>query len=256
VKELRVDERFSAALRAELISQVQNTRSTRARRRTKVWLGLGALAGAGLLGGVGAAAAGLFTLPGGEQVTALTAPVTETHTGTATVELGAAPKGATGIDIELTCLSPGHFEFADGTTSTCTTVDVGTPQAWTGTTFPLAPGQESVTIRTGPETRWQLTAKYVNQETTDWGQNARGDTYGVGNANGMPDLIAVIATNGRSGYAYRTDLEEANGTAASKTFKSPEEALAWQEARRGETFSVPVYEANGETIIGEFVING
>lgn len=253
MNELHVDERFSNALRGELVSRVRETPSVRARKRTRVWIGAGGVAVAGLLGGVGAAAAGLFTLPGGDQVTALTPPVTEIHTGPATVELGAAPQGVTGIEVELTCLSPGRFEF-HGARGTCASADVGTPQAWVGSTIPFTPGRESVTVKTGPQTRWQLTAKYVNQETTAWGRNAEGDTYGVENANGTPDLIAVIATNGRSGYAHRTDLDEINGTAASKTFKSPEEALEWQEAQRGKILSVPVYEADGKTVIGEFVI--
>jgi len=254
MNELRVDDRFSNALRAELVSRVQKASPARARRRTRLWLGAGALAGAGLLGGMGAAAAGLFVTPGAQQVTTLAAPVTETHSGTATVVLGAAPEGTTGIAMELTCLTPGRFEYEDGASGTCTAADIGTPQAWSGYTVSVVPGKESVTIRTDAENRWRLTARYVNQKTTAWGSNAKGDTYGVQNENGTPDLIAVIATNGNSGYAYKTDLEEADGTAAMKTFKSPQDALDWQKARSGKSFPVPVYKVDGKTVIGEFVI--
>lgn len=166
MNELRVDDRFSEALEAELVSRVQKASPSRTRKRTRMWLGAGVLAGAGILGGVGATAARLFVAPGSQKVMPLSTAVTETHEGTATVEPGDPPEGSTGIQMELNCLTPG--------------------------------------------------------------------------------LIAVIATNGTRGYVYRTELEDADGTAAMKTFKSPEEALAWQEARRGKTFSVPVYDSTGK----------
>lgn len=174
------------------------------------------------------------------------------------MELGPAPEGTTGIAMELTCLTPGRFELgAGGASLSCTAADVNAAAITRPTTWGVLdrlPGQNSLTIRTEPENRWRLTAKYVNQETTAWGHNVEGDTYGVQNENGTPDLVAVMATNGRSGYAYRTDLEEADGTAAGKTFKSPQDALDWQEARQGKSFSVPVYDIDGKTVIGEFVI--
>lgn len=111
MKELRADDKFSNAVRAELVARVQKTSAARTRKRARLWLGAGVLAGTGLLGGIGAAAAGLFVLPGGQQVTPLASPVAGTYTGTATVDLGAAPEGTTGITMELTCLSPGRFEI-------------------------------------------------------------------------------------------------------------------------------------------------
>ncbi|MFW0773661.1 hypothetical protein ACLRGI_10875 [Paenarthrobacter nitroguajacolicus] len=120
----------------------------------------------------------------------------------------------------------------------------------------LLPGQESLTISTGSITRWQITVKYVNQETTDWGVNEDGKSYGMENEKGAPDLVAVLATNGARGYVYRTDEEEANGTAASRTFRSPADALAWQEARGNRPVVIPVYDVNGNNVIGEFVIGG
>jgi hypothetical protein len=95
----------------------------------------------------------------------------------------------------------------------------------------------------------------VNQETTTWGVNADGDTYGVQNENGLPDLIAVAATNGREdGYVKRADLEAADGTAAAKHFKSPEDALRWQEENERKSLGVPVYKEDGKTVIGTFVV--
>lgn len=255
MNQLHVDDVFSDALRAELIARVEETAPTRTRKRTRLWAGAAVLAGIGALGGVGATAAGIFSIPGSTQSTPLASPVTETHTGTATVQLGPAPAGSTGIEMQLHCLSPGTFNYSRGASNTCGQDDVGTPRDWTGYTIPLTPGEESITITTSPEARWKLTAQYVSTEITDWAVNAEGDTYGALNENGSPDMVAVEATNGTRGYVYRTQLEDANGTAAIKTFNSPAEALAWQEARLGKDFAIPVYDVTGKTVVGEFVIS-
>ena len=255
MNELRVDDRFSRALEEELVSRVQKASPARARKRIRIWLGAGVLAGAGVLGGVGATAAGLFVTPGSPQVTPLSTPVTDTHEGTATIELGDPPEGTTGIEMELNCLTPGRFEFPDGASTVCRATDVGTPQDWSGYTIPLTPGLKSVTVKADPGARWRLSAKYVNSKTTDWAVNTDGKSYGAQNEKGAPDLTAVIATNGIPGYVFTSELEDATGTAAIKTFKTREEALAWQEARRGKTFSVPVYDSTGKTVVGEFVVS-
>ena len=244
---LRVDERFSRALRAELVSRVAETKPV---RRTRLWIGAGALAGAGLLGGVGAAAAGLLVLPGGEHVTPLSSPVTETYTGTATVELGPVPDGATGIEMELTCLTAGTFELPGSAGLACSAADAGSRTGWNGYTIPLAPGQHSVTITTDPQSRWQLKAEYVKQERTEWGVNAKGETYGVEIPGvGIPDLLAVAATNGQEGYAYAQDLYSGPGPA------SPEDAAKNFSTPRPPR-EIPVYLSDGETQIGIFEARG
>ena len=251
---IRINDAFSKALRAELIAQVERASPTRTRKRTRLWLGAGVFAGVGLLGGVGAAAAGLFVTPGGNRITPLTAPTAASYEGTATVELGVPPEGITGIQMDIAYLTAGRFEYQDGSSSICSAADAGTRGGWSGYLVKLAPGQHSVTFTTDPGNRWQVSAKYVNGEVTDWATNADKNTYGMENDNGSPDLIAVMATNGKRGYAYRTDLEEANGIAAMKTFKSPQDALDWQEARQGKSFSVAVYDTDGKTVIGEYII--
>jgi len=82
---LRVDDQFSNALRAELISRVQKASPSRRRTRSRLWLSAGVLVGTGLLGGIGAAA-GLFVTPGGQQETPLSSPVEGTFTGTSPTE--------------------------------------------------------------------------------------------------------------------------------------------------------------------------
>jgi hypothetical protein len=89
--------------------------------------------------------------------------------------------------------------------------------------------------------------------------NESGLTYGslsdAISVDTEPDLIFVAATNGKLGYAYRTDLNEADGTTAALTMKTPEERLAWQTERDAAgTIFVPVYEVDGLTAIGEFPV--
>jgi hypothetical protein len=250
MNQLRVDDRFSSALRAQLVAQVQKSSTARTRQRTRLWLFAGALAATGLLGGIGAAAAGLFVIPGTEQVTPLAAPVTETYTGTATVELGEPPQDATGIEMTLTALTAGSFEFPDGASATFRELQADTRANTSGHTVSLAPGQHSVTIKTGAGTRWQLTAKYVKQVRTKLGVNAKGETYGIeSEENGTPDLIAVVATSGSSGYVYAKDLY------GGPMPTSPEDALKNFSTPRPPR-EIPVYLSDGATKVGVFEAAG
>lgn len=252
MNQFHVDDRFSNALRAELVAQVHQTSPARARQHTRLWLGGGALAGACLLGGIGAAAAGLFQIPGGQEVTPLASPVTESYTGTATVELGEAPAGATDIEMKLTALTPGWFEFADGASCGFTDTDIKTKEGFAscGYTLPLEPGQKSIVIETEPESRWQLTAKYVKQERTELGVNAKGETYGMESPeNGVPDLIAVMATNGSTGYAYAKDLY------GGPMPTSPEDAVKNFNTPRPPR-EIPVFLSDGEAKVGVFLASG
>jgi hypothetical protein len=89
--------------------------------------------------------------------------------------------------------------------------------------------------------------------TSQWPKNAQGLTYGSGSDSmtpqDEPDLILVGATNGKVGYVLRTDLE---GQAS----KSPQEALSQQAAQAGKDRVIPVYESDGTTKIGVFIIQG
>lgn len=194
--------------------------------------------------------------PGQTRVTHLSGPVTMTGSGTLTVQLGEKPAGATGVGMVLDCLSAGDFVYPDGAGMICDETDAGTeitdPEEFMARAYviSLPKGSEEIEITAAEDASWRLTWAYVSTEVTEWGVNANGDTFGVENENGTPDLIAVIATNGRSGYAFADDLEAAGGPPPT----SPEDALVQQQERLGMTFSVPVYESDGETVIGEFVI--
>ena len=246
---------FSSAIREELRSLAFTP------RRASFWrvharLGIGLAVGGSLLIGGGAAAAGLLTQPGGTAVTKLSATTIVTETGTATIELGAAPSGTTNILVSLSCLTAGVFTFDDGVSVHCSNLDAGTRTGHTEAALAVKPGQHATTITTTPGARWSAEFTWINERITEWAVNDDGNTYGAINQNGEPDLIAVVASNGKQGYVYATQLAEADGSAAALKFTSPEQALAWQKSRIGKTFSVTVYESDGKTVVGEFVING
>jgi hypothetical protein len=243
-----MDETFAAALRAALVEHVETSLApARARRRRRRVIVL-ALAGLALAGGGVAVAAQLLapSLPGSDVVTAVAPAVVVSGAGTQTVELGPPPAGASRIDIQLTCLTAGTFGTADGASLACTDADVGGISATMLWGLPVTAGQHSTTITAASGTRWRLVAAYSSVHTTAWGVNARGQTYGVVNSHGTPDLIAVIATNGKTGYAYGAQLFHVQ-----PNYTSPADAVAGQNNQ--QQFTVPVYESDGQTVIGEFV---
>jgi hypothetical protein len=248
----QLDPTYSEALRTKLVEQVNAITATHPRRRRRLWFGTGVFVGTCVLGGAVAVATGLLPLPGGQAVTQLGAPITQTQTGTGTVELGSVPSGATNVSVKLTCLSAGTFVFPDGASMTCSTSDAGTPSSFTTYSLSLSPVEHAITIRTAAGNRWQLTAEYVNQVTTTWKVNANGQTYGVENSHGVPDLIAAVASNGRQGYIKKNELDAANGS----NVTSQAEALKWQQAHAGATTDIPVYDSDGTSVIGQFVMEG
>lgn len=82
--------------------------------------------------------------------------------------------------------------------------------------------------------------------------NANGETYGSdANAawDAQPDLISAFATNGKTGYISRVALEAADGS----DVNSLSQAAAYIASTKSSR-SIPVYEQNGTTVIGSFVI--
>lgn len=238
----QMDERFAAGLRAALVEHVHRA-PVRERRRRRTRLSLGALVAVGLAGGGVALATQDRELRGMPVVTALGATHTVTHTGGATIDLGTPPAGTNSIQMELTCLTAGSFRTPDGAGLVCQPPDFGAggPAIWTQ---PLASGQHTITIRTGANGRWSLRATYSATHVSPWGVDGSGQTYGVGNADGQPDLIAVIATNGQTGYAYWSQVQPVGAA-------NPTQALEFQKTPL-VTVHVPVYLADGKTRIGQF----
>lgn len=69
-----------------------------------------------------------------------------------------------------------------------------------------------------------------------------------------PDLISAGLRDGQRGYVRRTELDAAQGTGL-----PPAEFAEWRKkaaarAAAGERTLVPVYELDGVTVIGTFVV--
>lgn len=237
--------RYAAARR-----QLSEVPSMRPWQRLGRWHHTGIVIGLGVglsVGGGVALANGVFShpLPGTPSEKQLARPVNVTRAGTATIELGPIPRGANAISLTLTGLSVGTFQSANGNGSSslsCSASDISHPgpHGCTDTgVVPLQPGQHSVTITTGPSARWMLHAVYVHQVITAWKTNAHGETYGVVNKNGFPDLFAVdVDKGGHQGYVKSSD----QNCAAESTLNG----------RRN--VSIPVYESDGTTKIGTFIV--
>jgi hypothetical protein len=86
-------------------------------------------------------------------------------------------------------------------------------------------------------------------------KNASGQTYGSAakatTPQNEPDLILVVATNGKTGYAKRTDLEPPSAA-------NPAQAVAAQKANTASNAvraPIAVYESDGKTVIGQFAFS-
>jgi len=79
------------------------------------------------------------------------------------------------------------------------------------------------------------------------GINEQGQTYGTEGSD-KPDLIAAEGIDGTLGYVLRSDAEPPE-------FKTPEEALEWQEKNKDRK-AIPLYDSDGITVIGEFEMWG
>ena len=96
--------------------------------------------------------------------------------------------------------------------------------------------------------------------------NKNGQTYGsdmkIEDPKAAPDLISILASNGKEGYAYKEDLY------ALEYYITEEKALEnskiqieiFKKAAKKNPdvmivpwHSIPVYESDGKTIIGEYV---
>jgi hypothetical protein len=95
-------------------------------------------------------------------------------------------------------------------------------------------------------------AQSIANHDSSFPVNANGQTYGS-DANttwkSQPDLIAAFATNGKTGYISRIALEAVDGS----DVNSLSQASAYM-ANTKTSSTIPVYEQDGTTVIGSFVI--
>lgn len=225
----------AAAIERELLDiGTPTSRLQRRQRRARaVTISLGSFA---LVGALTGGAIVVSNLPGWTTVTPLGGIVTGSFVGSADVDLGAPPAGAAVVILDVTCTDGGVMEVplaGDGNPSV--TWDCSDPIRRDTIRIPdgrlPTSGTTFISVTAEPGTEWTVTAQYGTSDTTAWGVNERGQTYGIPNVNGVPELSAALATNGEQGYI------------------SQEELAAFE----GEGF-INVYESDGITVIGRFPI--
>lgn len=89
----------------------------------------------------------------------------------------------------------------------------------------------------------------MNPKAPIYPKNENGQTYGSGadasSPETVPDLIRAIGVDGTEGYLLREDLD-------GELPKSPEEAIEIQNSRPSGGRDIPLYDVDGETVIGVF----
>lgn len=246
-----LDPVFAAGVRRALVERPSRNHLHLPRRSRRTWF-VGGLTLA-LVGTAGVATGVLLTQPGGQIVTELSAPVTVSGSGNGVLDLGEPPRGATAVQFEFTCLTPGSFKIGYlGTEIVCGPGAVGSrSDTASGQLFldELRGGTLAVSTGTGQE--WRMTAEYVATEIAPLAVNANGETYGSMAYGANPDLILAATTDGREGYIRRTDLDAADGPEPT----SPAQAIEMQRARQPGSIFISVYESDGITVIGQFEIS-
>lgn len=80
-------------------------------------------------------------------------------------------------------------------------------------------------------------------------KNENGQTYGSAadaiSPETEPELISAIGVDGTQGYVLKKDID-------GEQPKSPKEAIAIQNSRSPGGREIPLYDADGETVIGVF----
>ena len=117
-----------------------------------------------------------------------------------------------------------------------------------GTTPYIAPsfisksGEEEYNSHKQPVlTKTMKKADYpVNQSGLAYGPALYAETY-----EDIPDLIAAVGTNGISGYLYSEELFSVGA------ISSPEEVIVLMPT----SYTIPLYEKEGKTVIGAFVVS-
>jgi hypothetical protein len=250
----KLDETFAVALREGLVRHV---RTSRRRRRTMpvVVATLAVLV-------VGGSIASASRVPG-ELEKPLARPVIVTHVGSAVVPLPPAPPDATNVRIILSCMTPGRCETPGGGVSggDWATFDgpllqadslrlTNRPDDGSAQVLPPIDPSDGLRVLAGPDVVWRLYAVYVDEYESEWFTNESGQTYGVPNNSGAPDLIAVWTDSGQLGY---TPTDQLLGMDAQPQFHSAVDVQKYVSAH-SEKQRLPVFAEDGQTLIGYLTI--
>jgi hypothetical protein len=241
-----VDPVFAAALRRELVAHV-SAKPRRIRHRLPIALGVGALALGGTVAATHLATADSAAAP-------LAEPVVVNGVGATDVVLPGAPAGATYLRFELTCYdgprcySPlggldGRSSFVKVERGAVPLTDTYDP-SYGQIIAPLDP-QQGFPVDVAPGTHWRLYAVYTDTLDPALAHAGPGKTLLVGIPNNVdiPDLVPLVATNGRAGYVDYRLLTTSRATVLDGT--RPE--LTSDGTRQPP---LPVYGDDGTTVIG------
>jgi hypothetical protein len=223
-----LDPVFAHAVSEQLVAS-EHKRSWLARRSRRVHTAVGIASGLVLAAALTGGALYVAGLPGEEDVVATWPATSFEGTGTMALHLGPAPEGATVIRVTLTCESDDDLTISDGDGDGGTIYCAISERDHISIDISDYGNDGLFTIEAADGVPWSASAKYIRINVSDWGVNAKGETYGVPNSAGIPDMTAAYATNGLVGYIYQHDL--------------------WCT---GPNQVIPVYESDGETVIGEF----
>ncbi|WP_222708690.1 hypothetical protein [Paenibacillus sp. N3.4] len=90
---------------------------------------------------------------------------------------------------------------------------------------------------------------HIGAKNMNYPKNKNGQTYGSATDTTSPEmgpeLISAIGVDGKKGYVLKKDID-------SELPKSPEEAIEIQNSRSPGGRDIPLYDVDGETVIGVF----
>ncbi|MCV4231242.1 hypothetical protein OHJ21_08695 [Virgibacillus sp. LDC1] len=94
---------------------------------------------------------------------------------------------------------------------------------------------------------------HISDKHMNYPKNKNGQTYGSSSdatsPKTEPELISAIGVDGTAGYVLKKDLD-------GELPKSPEEAIAIQNRRSPDGHDIPLFDVDGETVIGVFHVGG
>ncbi|MET3544732.1 hypothetical protein ABID47_001326 [Paenibacillus favisporus] len=93
---------------------------------------------------------------------------------------------------------------------------------------------------------------HVGAKNMNFPKNKNGQTYGssadAASPDMEPELIRAIGVDGTAGYVLKKDLD-------GELPKTPEEAIAMQNSRSPDGRDIPLYDVDGESVIGLFHVD-
>ncbi|NQX34477.1 hypothetical protein [Herbiconiux sp. VKM Ac-2851] len=249
MNDINMDTLFASEFRETLVAHVSK-RAKRPRRKI-VWAGAG-LMSLIAISGAGVATASLTAPPGTPVYAPVSNSMSETFSKSGELTLGAPPADANSISFDAVCLSEGTFWVENYGGIACSSDDLGSTKH--GAVELSLWQQSTIKLDLEPGLKVELSATFSREVQTEWGTNQAGETYGAQKQNKMAELAAATATNGQSGYVRISEVNAATIDPTKSSLEDVQKHLASGDGRPDRY--VPVYEADGKTVIGQYLIAG